>query len=165
MSVNLNQYRAATGVFNNRILITSKKHFYFSETSNMKNNLLFTTTINVVVLVFISFMFKVFFNQKNWKDRFTLTALPFLFFTFFIYQHCLFIRLIKIIGDVEENPGPRRYSAQYLIICHLNINSIAAHNFIKVALSKAYLSVHEMDIICLSETYLDSSVPVDDNNL
>ena len=32
-----------------------------------------------------------------------------------------------------------------------------------MALLKAYLSVHEMDIICLSETYLDSSVPVDDN--
>ena len=61
--VNLNQYRAATGVFNNRILITSKKHFYFSETSNMKNNLLFTTTINAVVLVFIS-LFKAFLTRK-----------------------------------------------------------------------------------------------------
>ena len=47
----------------------------------------------------------------------------------------------------------------------LNLNSIAAHNFIKVALLKAYLSVREMDILCLSETYLDSSVPLDDDNL
>ena len=52
---------------------------------------------------------------------------------------------------------------QYLTIFHWNLNSIAAHNFINMALLKAYLSVHEMDIICLSETYLDSSVPVDDN--
>ena len=49
----------------------------------MKNNLLFNTTINVVVLVFFCFMFKAFFNQKNWKHRVTLTALPFLFLTFF----------------------------------------------------------------------------------
>ena len=111
MPVNLNQYRAAIEVFNNWILITSKKHYYFSETSNMKSNLLFTTIINVVVLVFIYFMFKAFFNQKNWKHRFTLTALSFLFFTFFVYHPWLFIRLIKIGGDVEENPEPKRYSA------------------------------------------------------
>ena len=104
-------------------------------------------------------MFKVFFNQK------TLTALLILFFTFVVYHPLLFIRLVKLNGDVEENPGPKRYSAQCLIICHWNLNSIAAHNFIKVALLKACLSVHEKDIICLSETYLDSSVPVDYDNL
>ena len=52
-----------------------------------------------------------------------------------------------------------------LLFCPWNLNSIAAHNFIKAPYLKAYLSVHEMDIICLSETYLDSSVPVEDNNL
>ena len=118
-----------------------------------------------MVLVFPCFMFKAFFTQKNWKHRFRLTALPFSFFTFFVYHnHWLFIHLIKISGDVEENPGPKHYSAQYLTICHWNLNSIAAHNFIKVSLLKAYLSIHEMDIICLSETYLDSSVPVDNDN-
>ena len=110
-------------------------------------------------------MFKFFFNQKNWKHRFTLTALLILFFTFFVNRPWLFIRLIKRSGDVEENPGPKRYSAQYLTICHWNLNSIVAHNFIKVALLKTYLSIHEMDIMCLSKTYLDSSVAVDDNNL
>ena len=84
------------------------------------------------------------------KHTFTLTVLSFLFFT-------------KISGDVEGNPGPKRYSAQCSTICHWNLNSIATQNFIKVALLKAYLSFH--DIICLSETYLDSSVPADDNNL
>ena len=165
MPVNLNQYRAAIGVFNNRIFITRKKHYYFLETGNMKNNFLFTTTINVVVLVFICFMFKAFFNQKNWKHRFTSTALLILFFTSFLNHPWLFIRLVKLSGDVEENPGPKRYSAQYLTICHWNLNSIVAHNFIKVALLKTYLSIHEMDIMCLSKTYLDSSVAADDNNL
>ena len=73
----------------------------------MKNNFLFTTTINVVVLVFLGFMIKAFFNQKNWKHRFRPIALPFLFFTFFVYHYpWLFICLIKISGDVEENPKP-----------------------------------------------------------
>ena len=94
-----------------------------------------------------------------------MTALAFLFFAVFLNRSWLFIRLIKISGNVEENPGPKRYSARYLTICHWNLNSIAANKFIKVALLKVYVSVHEMGIIYFSETYLDSSVPVDDNNL
>ena len=97
----------------------------------MKNNLLFTATINVVASVFICFMFKAFFNPKHWKH-----ALSFLFFTFFVCHPWLFICLIKIRGNVEENPGPKRYSVQYLTIFHRNLQSTAAQNFIKVALLK-----------------------------
>ena len=50
-------------------------------------------------------------------------------------------------------------------ICHWNLNSISAHNFAKVQLLKAYLAVHKFDIVCLSETYLNSSFPFDDDNL
>ena len=131
----------------------------------MKNNFLFTTTINLMVLVFICFMFKAFFKRKNWKHRFRPTALPFLFFVFFLYHLWLFIHLMKISGDVEGNSGSKHDSAQYLTICHENLNSILVHNFIKVPLLKAYPSVHEMDIICLSETYFDSSAPIDADNL
>ena len=42
---------------------------------------------------------------------------------------------------------------------------MAARSFIKAALLEAYFSVHEMDIIYLSETFLDSSVPSYNNNL
>ena len=54
---------------------------------------------------------------------------------------------------------------QYLTTSHWNLNSIAAHNFTKIALLKAYLSIHKMDIVCLSETFLNSSIPIDDDNL
>ena len=47
----------------------------------------------------------------------------------------------------------------------LNLNSILAHDYSKLFLLKAYISVHKFDIICLSETYLDSTVPLDDVNL
>ena len=65
--------------------------------------------------------------------------------------------------DVEINPGPKPKAAQTLLICHWNLNSIWAHNFAKLSLLRAYMSVHKFDIICLSETYLDSSV--DDESL
>ena len=52
-----------------------------------------------------------------------------------------------------------------LSLCHWNLNSIAAHDFSKLSLLEAYNTHHMYDIICLSETYLDSSVPYDDPRL
>ena len=75
----------------------------------------------------------------------------------------LHILLITLIGDVELNPGPKRNAAQTFSICQWNLNSICAHNFAKLSLLRAYASVHKFDIICLSETYLDSSI--DNENL
>ena len=69
----------------------------------------------------------------------------------------LYILLITLSEDVELNPGPKRKITQTLSICHWNLNSICAHNFAKLSLLRAYVSVHKFDIICLSETYLDSS--------
>ena len=37
--------------------------------------------------------------------------------------------------------------------------------FTKVSLLSAYTSVDKFDIICLSETYLNSKIPSDDKNL
>ena len=42
---------------------------------------------------------------------------------------------------------------------------ISTHNYAKVFLLKAYVSIHKFDIICISKTYLDSSTASDDNNL
>ena len=50
-------------------------------------------------------------------------------------------------------------------MCYWNLNSISAHDFSKLSLLEAYISCHTYDIICLSETSLDSSVPYDDPRL
>ena len=73
--------------------------------------------------------------------------------------------LLLLCGDVELNPGPKQNTAKKFSICHWNLNSIAAHNVAKLVLLKAYNSIHKFDIICLSETYLDSNILPDDNNL
>ena len=57
MPVNLNQYRAAIGVFNNRNLITNKKCFYFSKSNNVGKSLF--PAINVMVFFFFFLMFVV----------------------------------------------------------------------------------------------------------
>ena len=68
-------------------------------------------------------------------------------------------------GDIEKNPGPKPNSCQSFSVCHWNINSISAHNFLKLSLLQACITVHNFDVICLSEAYLDSSILRDDDNL
>ena len=56
-------------------------------------------------------------------------------------------------------------SCDCLSICHGNVNSISAHNFIKLSLICANISINKNDIICLSETYVYSSISSDNDNL
>ena len=83
----------------------------------------------------------------------------------FIHYVWLYSLAIKPSGIIEENPGPKPNSCECLSICHWNLNSLAGPNFIKLSLFCAYVSINKTDIICLSKTYLDSSIPSDDDNL
>ena len=72
----------------------------------------------------------------------------------------------KVVStDFELNPGPKRASTFNISICHWNLNSLSTHNYTNFFLLKAYIAIHNFDIICLSETYLDSSTTSDDDNL
>ena len=46
--------------------------------------------------------------------------------------------------------------------CHWNLNGLAAHDFIKVTLVEAFITSNNFDLICLSETFLDSTIRSDD---
>ena len=75
-------------------------------------------------------------------------------------------RVISLRGDIEINPGPKSNALNRCFsICHWNLNSISTHMSTKVSLLSAYISVHKFDIICLSETYLNSEIPSDHENL
>ena len=74
----------------------------------------------------------------------------------------MILLLLICAGDIEFNPGPRKNSTSYnFSFYHWSLNSIAAHNFSKLSLLEAY-NVH---MICLSETFLDSSIPTNDGRL
>ena len=60
--------------------------------------------------------------------------------------------------DIELNPIPKHFS-----VCHWNLNSLTAHSYLKVSQLQAFNLVQKWDIICISETYLDSSVSKDHN--
>ena len=76
----------------------------------------------------------------------------------------MYIITIKLSGDTEENLGPQSKSCNNLSVCLWNLNSIAAHSFIKLSLLCAYISINKYDIIYLSETYLDSIISSNDGN-
>ena len=63
---------------------------------------------------------------------------------------------------MELNLAPKRASTSNISICHWNLNSISPQNYTKLFLLKAYIAIHKFDLICLSETYLDSSTTSDE---
>ena len=189
MPVNLSQYCGSVGIFNNSNFFVQSNFSHFTHLSDNNNNdnnsnnnnknnnnhnnnhnnnnnraigplILLNKIALVLLLLNLMFVFKG-SGSKHKKIIFIWT----LFSTFVSCNllRWLYILLITLSGDVELNPGPKRNAAQTFSICHWNLNSICAHNFAKLSLLRAYVIVHKSDIICLSETYVDSNI--DDENL
>ena len=61
--------------------------------------------------------------------------------------------------------GPKSRSRKSFSIYHWNLNSISAQNYTKVSLLTAYNLIHNFDIICVSETFINSETAANDPNL
>ena len=107
--------------------------------------------------------------STNWECKLStnfITVLEILLLCYYYFEstYMSFLRLLYMFillqchGDIEKNPGPRKLKKISLSVCHWNLNSLPAHNFSKLTQLKAYISMYKHDFICLSETYLDSSV-------
>ena len=92
----------------------------------------------------------------SFRLRFLKIADITVFWLFFIQN------LLSCCGDIEENPGPK-YSS--LTFCNWNLNGLTAHYSTKISLLQAYITQHNYDIICLTETFLNSSILSDDNRI
>ena len=89
-----------------------------------------------------------------------LVRLPRIMLFFWFY-----IKKIILSSNVETNFVPQSKRYQECSILHWNLNNIATHSFLEVSLLKACITIYKYHIIFLSETYLDSSILCDDNNL
>ena len=130
MGISVFQWRVVTGIFNCRTLKTTKVF------ANNPTKILFT-------------LFEALFFLWHYFEKVCFSLLTLLY---------IFIHL-KCRGDIELNPGPRKLKSSSLSVCHWNLNSLCAHNFSKLTQLKAYNSLYKYDFICLSETYLDSTIP------
>ena len=134
-------------------------------------------------LNFFEIFFKVSINKTYIKCYLILSKLSLNFIFYLRYQKnqltklcyyivvanfsaCLFLYLLMYChGDTEKNPGQKRIRSDFLKIAHWNLNSLMSHNFAKVSLLQAYNNIHDYDIICLSETFLNSAIDSDDQQL
>ena len=72
--------------------------------------------------------------------------------------------LLIISGDFEQNPAPEKEKS-HITFWNWNLNGLMAHNFIKVSLLHTLAVTNDYDIICLIETFLDSSIDNDDDRI
>ena len=80
----------------------------------------------------------------------------------FFYSTIIFLLLVQH-GDIEINPGPMKKQPKYFSCYHCKVNRLLAHN--KISLLTVYNTIHQYNVICVSETFLDSSVSLDDHNI
>ena len=78
-------------------------------------------------------------------------------YSFFCFYVFLFINLILLCGNIEENSGPETKPNDNLSVCHWNVNSIPSHNFQKIVLHESFAAMHKFDIICTSKTFLNNT--------
>ena len=155
----------AVRIFNNWKLIINLR-FELPWCSKLSNNLP-NDDQNYISRLFYTFHIAFLFS-KGYVSKIStkLYISIFLLFIILLGRLAWLCRCLMILsGNVEVNPGPKNSISECLSICHCNLNSILTHNYFKLFLLKAHMSVHKFDIICLSETYLDSTVPLDDENL
>ena len=95
---------------------------------------------------------------RYWDGMFLSTIRP--LFSWSSGFHFIFVMLILLTcGDIESNPRPRRLDSCYnFSVWYWNLNSMTAHNFENINLLEAYNTINKFDVICLSESYLDSSI-------
>ena len=105
-------------------------------------------------------------KARYFKKKLSRVAAPVFCFFSFGFRFVFILLILFVSGDVELNPGPKNRNSCYnFSICHWNLNSITAHNFAKLNLLQAYNTIHDFDTICLSESYLDSSISSNNDNL
>ena len=112
------------------------------------------------IFLLITFMLYHFFKTIFTISNNVMHQRSFLNISCFIVQSSFYLWHISILiflkGDIEINPGLVTNYSQGCKICNLNLNSLPTDNFIKIPHFEADAISHNIDIICLPETFLNS---------
>ena len=158
MTINIEQWRIAVGTYGKSMIFIERARSYSFSCESYLYLLLSLSCVIPLYLYYallgqtlnlLSFLIR--FKIKNLTECcLSYHSLWVLYFALRLLQH----------GDIELNPGPK-----YFYICHWNLNSLTAHSYLKVSQLQAFNLVHKFEILCISETHIDSSVSKDDNAL
>ena len=137
MAVDLETYRSAVGLFNNKIQALYLRYEKF------------TSSFYVDFLMLLASLMKLFSRSVSSSVKFILPCILNLEFSVIV------LLLVIMSGDVLENPGPdlnTSADSDSLSIIHLNIRSIRNKiDYIKDSLA-------DFDILCFTETHLNHDI-------
>jgi len=88
-----------------------------------------------------------FFTMQNSKTLCAVTTFTYNFSTW-----------LFLCGDIEKNPPP---SNDYFKFMHWNANSLPAHDFARIPLIQLYNTIHDFNIIAITESALKNEIPND----
>ena len=169
MPIDSNLFRARVGVYNfNMRSCKKKKNIYIKRLSTTPLKKSFKTSLFMLIVfsllvVFLNSSFIFIFKGASESITKTNLTLPNYMFTIRYFINNFKHLLLLLSGDTEINPDPKRSSN--IKFCHWNLNGLASHDFIKVRLMEAFITSNNFDLVCLSETFLDSTIPNDDANI
>ena len=113
----------------------------------------FKLLVFYLVIAFLNSTFILYKGTSESLAKLKLTFLDYMLTIMFFINN--FKHLLLLSGDTEVNPGQKRSSN--IKFCHWSLNGLAAHDFIKVQLIEAFSTTGNFYIVCLSETFLDST--------
>ena len=116
-----------------------------------------------LLVVFLNSLFIFIFKGASESITVTILTWPVYMFAIRYFINNFKHLLLLLSGDIETNPGPKRSSN--IKFWHWNLNGLAAHDFIKVPLMEAFITSNNFDLVCLPQTFLDSTIPKDDVNI
>ena len=94
--------------------------------------------------------------KTNLSFNVDVSSILMIFFYYLIHGTVLLLH-----GDIETNPC-RNKRFKSFTCCHWNVNSLTAHNMVKLSSIISYNTIHKYHCTCISETFLDSSIPAND---
>ena len=169
MPIDSNLFRARVGVYNLNMRSCKKEpNIYIKRLTTMPLKKSFKISFFMLIIIFLSVVFLnsslifVFKGASESIRETNLTWSDYMFTIWYLVNNFKHL-LLLLSGDIETNPGPKRSSN--IKFCHWNLNGLAAHHFIKVPLVEAFITSNNFDLVCLSETFLDSTIPNNDINI
>ena len=139
MSVTLSQYRGTVGVFNSQFVPNKQYNFFYNDCFQKLN---MPALISVSFLTFMYVFMKLLVpnglscmsllrnNIKNINSFVSRGLYTFMLATYICHIWVCSI-LITLRGVTGKNLEPKPSPCDNVSICHWNLNSISAHNFLK----------------------------------
>ena len=137
--------------------LTLFSNHYFKSFLILFLSFCFYYTVMKFIISYLVFQFICFFERcVLFNDIFFIIRHYFSYiFSIYVVYLLYHIRLIRLSGDIELNPGAKPSSFKYFSIFHGNLNSITSHDFLEVKLLTAYNVMHKFDITLISQSYLN----------